>query len=270
MATAREEVFGVLVVGSGWSGLLVCKHAKEENLSVRVLEKREDLGGVWKYSSNPNITTVMKNSRTSSSSTLTEISDYPMPKDIGEFPKHYDIYEYLNSYADKHHLRRHIHFNCRVTKMTKKGLVWTVSTNTGVVYLAKNIVICSGVHQTPNRSLEQSVLKGFTGEIVHAGQLKEFREQHRNKRIMVIGGGETASDVLDDWYPNVESVIWCVPRGQHFFRKYGKLLPHRNPQALDKASSRALKLIAPHKKSKPGKNLFFVLKLTIKKFINTL
>ena len=218
MATPPEEVFDVLVVGSWWSGLLVCKHAKEENLSVRVLEKREDLGRVWKYSSNLNITTAMKNSRTSSSSTLT------------------DIYEYLNSYADKHQLRRHIHFNCGVTKIIKKSLLWTVSTNTGVVYITKNIVICSGVHQTPNRSLEQTVLKEFTGEIVHAGHLKEFNEQHRTKRIMVIGGGETARDVLDDWYPNVESVIWCVPRGQHFFRKYGKLLVHREPQALDKAS----------------------------------
>ena len=65
-------------------------------------------------------------------------------------------------------------------------------------------------------------------------------------------GGETASDVLDEWYPNVKQIIWCIPRGQHFFRKRAKILPHRKPQALDKASSRAIKFIAPFVKSKPG------------------
>jgi len=38
----------------------------------------------------------------------------------------------------------------------------------------------------------------------------------------------------------------------HFFRKFAKILPNRKPQALDKASSRVMKFIAPYTKGKPG------------------
>lgn len=262
MASASEEILDLLIIGAGWSGLLACKYAKEEKLSVRVLEQREDLGGVWKYSDDVNITTAMKKSCTSSSSTLTEISDYPMPQDIGEFPVHWDIYDYLNSYAEQFNLRRYIHFNTTVKRMNKIGEVWTILSKDNVEYTARNVIICTGVHQKPNRTFEKMMLKDFTGEVMHSGSLKQFNENHRNKRIMVVGGGETASDILDEWYPNVRKIVWCIPRGQHFFRKYARILPHRKPQALDKASSRALKLVAPHVKSKPGMKVFLTIRLS--------
>ena len=258
MASCQEGVHDVFIVGAGWSGLLACKYAKECKLSVMVVEKRENLGGVWKYSPDPNIITVMRNTRTSSSSTLTEISDFPMPNEFGEFPNHSEVYQYLNQYADEHDLKRHIHFNCAVTNAQKLGVEWQIKTESGKIHYAKNLIICAGVHQIPDKTVEEKLLKEFTGTIIHSGQLKEFPEKHRNKKIMIIGGGETASDILEEWYPHVKSIIWCIPNGQHFFRKYGKLLPHRKPQALDKASSRALKFIAPHTKGKPGLCLRFL------------
>ncbi|XP_065663234.1 dimethylaniline monooxygenase [N-oxide-forming] 2 [Hydra vulgaris] len=252
MANAVEETLDLVIIGAGWSGLLACKYAKEENLQVRVLETRDDLGGVWNFSPDPNVVTVMKNTCTTSSSSVTEISDFPMPCKIGNFPKHSDIWEYLNSYAKKHDLRKKIHFNCRVSKIFKENGVWIICTELNFTYYAKNLMICTGVHQKANRKLEETLFKNYTGELLHSGCLKEFRKEHQDLRIMVLGGGETSSDVLDEWYPHVKSIVWCIPRGQHFFRKYAKLLPHREPQALDKASSRALKLISPQTKGKPG------------------
>ena len=181
MASASEEIHDVIIIGAGWSGLLSCKYAKEENLSVRVLEQREDLGGVWKYSEEINVTTAMKKSCTSSSSTLTEISDFPMPEEIGEFPVHWDIYKYLNSYAEKFNLRRYIRFNTSVARMNKLGDVWNILTKDNVEYYSRNIIICTGVHQKPNRSFQDTCLKGFTGEVCHSGSLKEFDERHRGK-----------------------------------------------------------------------------------------
>ena len=37
------------------------------------------------------------------------------------------------------------------------------------------------------------------GDVKHSGNLKEFVEEHRDKKIMILGGGETASDVMDEW-----------------------------------------------------------------------
>ena len=50
----------VIVIGGGWSGLMTCKYMLEEGFSVVVLEKRNEIGGVWCYSDDPDILTVMK------------------------------------------------------------------------------------------------------------------------------------------------------------------------------------------------------------------
>ena len=89
---------------------------KEEGLSVVALERRGDIGGIWLYSDDPSITTVMKTTRTTSSSTVTEMSDYPMPEEIGQFPHHTDIHQYLHAYADHFNLMPHIQLNIAVQK----------------------------------------------------------------------------------------------------------------------------------------------------------
>lgn len=78
---------------------------------------------------------------------------------------------------------------------------------------------------------------------------------------MLIGGGKTASDVVEEYYDHVYRLIWCIPHGVHFFfRKFAKILPNRPPQALEKTSSRVMKPnIAPSRKSKPGKECLLIM-----------
>eukprot|EP00794_Sanderia_malayensis_P008902 gene8902-9853_t len=251
-AVRNDDTLDILVIGGGWSGMLACKYALEHDLTVLVLEKRPSIGGVWCYSDDPQIPTVMKNTRTSSSTSVTEMSDFPMNEKIGEFPKHTDIYEYLLDYYAHFRLEKCFVFNCEVKQVRKLGKIWNIQTTKGDVYRSRNLAICTGVHQKPDLSAKYDLLKDFQGDIHHSSEFKEFCPSHVDKRVMIIGGGETASDVLEDWYSNCRSIIWCIPSGQHFFRKYAKILPHRKPQALDKASSRAMKAIAPYIKSKPG------------------
>ena len=256
MASVQDDVLDIIIIGGGWSGLLLCKHAKDEGLTAQVLEKRDGIGGVWNFSDDPNITTVMQTTRTSSSSTVTEMSDFPMPEEIGEFPKHDDVLEYLKSYSEHFGLGKHIRFNCGVQNAEKIGALWNVQTEHGDVYIARQLAVCTGIHQKPDLSIKDTLLKDFSGTVHHSGEFKMVCSEHKGKTVMILGGGETASDILEQWYPYCRKIVWCIPRGQHFFRKYAKLLPHRRPQALDKASSRAMKLIAPFSKSKPGKKTF--------------
>lgn len=252
MAKSRIVFRDVIVVGAGWSGLLACKCMLEEGLTVMALEKRSDVGGLWCYTEDSGVITVMRNTKTTSSSSVTEMSDFPMPEEIGQFPKHEDVLKYLKSYCDTFHLWLHIRLDHCVTKVTKDGELWRVKCENGRQYTSKFLIVCTGSVQKPNRDLQHSLLKDFVGEIRHSSEFKTFIPEHANKRVMLIGGGETASDVVEEWYDHVSRLIWCIPRGMHFFRKFAKILPHRHPQALDKASSRVMKFIAPFTRSKPG------------------
>lgn len=252
MTKSRAVFRDVIVLGAGWSGLLACKYMLEEGLTVLALEKRSDVGGLWCYTADSDVITVMLGTKATSSSSVTEMSDFPMPKEIGQFPKHEDVLKYLKSYCDAFHLWPHIRLHHCVTKVTKDGELWRVKCKNGRRYTSKFLIVCTGSVQKPNRDLQHSILKDFVGEIRHSSELKSFVPGHANKRVMLIGGGETASDVVEEWYDHVSRLIWCIPRGMHFFRKFAKILPHRHPQALDKASSRVMKFIAPYTRSKPG------------------
>ncbi|MBC6478880.1 MAG: NAD(P)-binding protein [Hormoscilla sp. GM7CHS1pb] len=99
--------FDVCIIGAGWSGLLSCKYALSHQLSVVVLEQRDWLGGVWNYSDDPNIITVMESTVTSSSATVTEAADFPMKPELGNFLHRKDIQAYLEEYADRAAWRSH-------------------------------------------------------------------------------------------------------------------------------------------------------------------
>jgi len=253
----------VVVIGAGWSGLVSCKHMLEEKLSVAVLEKSSYIGGIWQYSEDTSITTVMRSTQTSSSSTMLEMSDHPMPENIGMFPHHTDVLEYLKSYADRFELRPHIHLNCTVTKVEKVKEVrdesskelsgwWITECNNGDIYKSRFLVVATGIVQVPDRRLESTLLKGYSGPTYHASQVKHPLQEFRGKRLLVVGGGETGSDICMDWYDHVDTIHWSIPRGQHFFRKYGKVVPWGHALALDKASSRMMKLVTPYCQGKPG------------------
>lgn len=253
MAERKQTVFReVVIIGAGWSGLLACKSMLEEGLTAVALEKRPDVGGLWNYTDDPSIITVMKNTKTTSSSTVTEMSDFPMPEKIGQFPKQEDVLSYLKSYCDAFDLWPHIRLGHCVTEITKADKFWRVRCENEQLFESKFLIICTGSVQKPNRELEHTILRDFVGEVRHSSELKSFVPEHENKRVMLIGGGETASDIVEEYYDHVTRIVWCIPRGMHFFRKYAKILPNRRPQALDKASSRVMKSIAPFTKGKPG------------------
>ena len=253
MEERKQTVFKeVVIIGAGWSGLLACKSMFEEGLTAVTLEKRPDVGGLWNYTDDPSIITVMKNTKTTSSSTVTEMSDFPMPEKIGQFPKQEDVLSYLKSYCDAFDLWPHIHLGHCVIEITKADKFWHVRCENEQLFESKFLIICTGSVQKPNRELEHTIFRDFVGEVRHSSELKSFVPEHENKRVMLIGGGETASDIVEEYYDHVTRIVWCIPRGMHFFRKYAKILPNRRPQALDKASSRVMKSIAPFTKGKPG------------------
>ena len=242
----------VTIIGAGWSGLLACKHMLEEGLTVAVLERRSKIGGVWQYSDDPNEASVMRSTQCTSSITVTEMSDFPMPDEFNTFPTHSEIVSYLDSYVDHFKLRPHIRLNVKVDRVEKEDNSWSVHTKSKLTYQSKYLIICTGIYEKTNNELQHTLFKDYTGALYHSKEIKFPIEKHKGQKILVIGGGETASDIVSEWYEHTDCIYWSIPRGQHFFRKYAKILPWGKPQPLDKASSRALTTIAPYHKSKPG------------------
>ena len=90
-------LFDVIVLGAGWSGLMACKYFLDQGLTTLVLERRDTIGGVWAFTNDVGFGGVMTTTETTSSRSVTEISDFPMPDTYPEFPSHVEILTYLKS-----------------------------------------------------------------------------------------------------------------------------------------------------------------------------
>jgi dimethylaniline monooxygenase (N-oxide forming) len=240
--------FDVVILGAGWSGLMACKYSLAEGLTTAVLESRDTIGGVWAFTDSATCGSVMTTTETTSSRCVTEISDFPMPDDYPEFPSHRQILEYLESYCARFDLRRHIRLNQQVNSVKKAGDFWHISCTDGSVFCARNIVICSGVHQCPNEVSGDDRFRSFSGQILHSSGIKSVQQEYAGKTVVIWGGGESASDITFQISKTAAKIYWCIPNGQWFIPKIVERWPpfrSKRPKVGDQASSRVRILLSP-------------------------
>ncbi len=252
----------VCIIGAGWSGLYACKYALENGLTPIVLERRDDFGGVWNYSERSDTTTVMKSTISSSSRMVTEASDFFMDERVGEFMHHEEIIDYLRSYIAHFELHPHLKFGCEVKNVEKSDGRWRVtyeqSGKTQEIFVDR-IAVCAGLHNK-QREIGQPV-SNFSGKIQHSGDIKQVdsNEYTDDDHVIVYGGGETASDLIDLLVHSRAKVTWAIRGGQHFLRKtafqqrqgVGQFDKHHF--ALDLIASPLINGISALSKNAPGR-----------------
>jgi hypothetical protein len=118
--------------------------------------------------------------------------------------------EYLHTFTHKFQLHQLIHTNIEVTFIRKSGEQWEVHTRqstgddrnttrrTATVEMFDAVCICSGLHQAPNiphwctQSSDQPTSKRLP-QIIHSSQFT--KEEVTNKHVLIIGLGESGSDI---------------------------------------------------------------------------
>ncbi|HEY6208069.1 MAG TPA: NAD(P)-binding domain-containing protein [Gemmatimonadales bacterium] len=253
---AQHDVYDVIVIGAGWSGLMATKYCLGEGLRTVALESRDTIGGVWAYTAARQYGGVMKTTRTTSSRCVTEMSDFPMPADYPLFPSHDQIRAYLEAYCARFSLSEHIRLNQRVTRVAKRGDLWEVNTGDGSRWLARGVIVSSGLHQYPNDVSGDDRFRGYSGRLTHSAAVKEVPPEWSGKTVVVWGGGESGSDIACGASQVASRTYFCIPRGEWFVPKvvdrwpttsYRRRSPRwscvssirdRHPRVLDHTSSR--------------------------------
>lgn len=118
--------------------------------------------------------------------------------------------------------------------------------------MSKFLIVCMGSVQKFNCDFQYLLFKDFVGEICYSFEFKMFIFEYVNKCVMLIGGGEIVSDVVEEWYDYVLCLIWCILCGMYFFWKFVKIFFYCYFQVLDKVFFRVMKFIVFFMRSKLG------------------
>lgn len=210
----------VLVIGAGAAGITTAKHLLEEGFEVEILEKRNSIGGLWDFDKTQS--SVSSQTYATSSKTFLQFSDFPMKQEELAFPHHSSYVKYLKDYATAYNILPLIKFKHEVTRLEQKDLGWEVEIRNEHETYTENadaVAVCSGLHHVPLIP-ENLSSQNFSGLIIHSSLLKDT-EKLRGKRVIVVGGGESAADVVKELAPIANNVYLSLRRGMAITRKWG-------------------------------------------------
>ncbi len=209
----------VAVVGAGWSGIYAVKWLRQAGLEVAWFEAADDVGGVWKFRREPGGVGV--NTRATSSKHFLHASDYPMPGAYPDFPEHAQILDYLRSYVDHFDLWSSLRRTSRVERVRKTGSGWELEVMDGDGNLFSEsfdaVAVCSGPHQKPRLDPGRDpIYSRFQGPILHAADFKDCRGLAPGEKVLVVGCGESAADIVTECTAAGARVHWSARHGQWF------------------------------------------------------
>ncbi|KAL6048667.1 Flavin-containing monooxygenase, variant 2 [Balamuthia mandrillaris] len=190
----------VCVIGGGFAGIYALKSMLEVGFTDVVLyENTSKLGGIWCYGKD-RLGSVFRHTCTSSSKIYLHASDFPMPPDAPHFPHHSYIYKYILSYVDHFKLWPHVRLNHCVKTVRKKEGRWWISVldkEKGEEQLERFdvMMVCTGLVGKPKIPKDEPNFVGFTGEYIHSAYYKHPTEDMEGKNVLIVGGGESASDI---------------------------------------------------------------------------
>lgn len=218
----------VAVIGAGMAGLVAAKELKEEGHDVVVFERTSGPGGVW-ASSKETGGVAWGTTMTSTgalNSTLSDMVSQVYHPEHEKWPRHFNRDEFLGvieDYRDQHKVFEDT-LRCE-TEVLGMALLsdqrWQLSIRDNASGAVSEedfdaVTICTGLNKQafiPEIPGQDS----FVGTQVHIEDYRPTKSaQFAGKRVLVIGLGETSSDVVKDLVESGAEHVYISQRGPTF------------------------------------------------------
>ena len=213
----------IAVIGAGPSGITALKNLLDEGLEVVAFDRNHDVGGNWIYTTEESHSSVFETTHIISSKTLSQYADYTFDDfdpEAADYPSHDELRRYFQAYARHFNLYPYIRFNTLVIHCQRiNDQEWVISSETkGVRSIEKftDLVVCNGHHWNPRWP---NYPGKFTGEYLHSHHFKKAAP-FAGKRVLVIGGGNSACDVAVETSRVSEMTAISWRRGYRIIPKF--------------------------------------------------
>ncbi len=176
-----SAIYDITIIGGGPVGLFGAFYAGLRGMSVKIIDSLPELGGQ-----------------------LTALYPDKYIYDMPGFP------EVLAKELAEQMIRQAMRFQptiCleeRAETLTRADDHWLITTSKGITHATRTVVICAGVGAFTPRKLNAEGIEAFEGKGVYYG-VRE-RAQFAGKRLLIVGGGDSAVDWALNLYPIAREV----------------------------------------------------------------
>ncbi len=196
----------VAVIGSGVGGLYALQRLRDQlGLQAEAFDDAGGVGGTWYWNRYPGCRV----------DTDASVYCYSFDEDLfrswqwsERYPRQPEVLAYLNAVADKHDLKRSIHFNTRIlaAHWDETAAVWRLTTARGEAVAARYLVEGVGLLSSANLPVFPGAER-FQGQIYHAARWPEAAGDLAGKRIGVIGTGSTGIQLVTALAPTAGHLL---------------------------------------------------------------
>ncbi len=231
----------VCVIGAGSSGIAACQVLSARGIRFDCFEKGSHVGGNWRYENDNELSSAYRSLHINTSRGLMAYKTYPMPDDYPDYPNHFQIARYFDDYVDHFALREKIRFQTEVKSVVPVEGEWEVTVEDRDGNREANryraVVVANGHHWDPR--WPEPAFPGseqFQGEQIHVHHYRE-PELLEGKRVLVLGIGNSATDIAVEASRIAEKTFLAMRRGAYVMPKY------LNGKPTDEAASKVLTMM---------------------------
>jgi dimethylaniline monooxygenase (N-oxide forming) len=257
----------VCIIGAGSSGIAAAQVLAARGIDFDCFEMGSDVGGNWRYENDNGVSSAYRSLHINTSRTAMEYAAFPMPDTLPDYPSHWQIADYFDSYVDHFGLRERITFRTEVVKVVsaRGGYDVTVrplaNSREASTRHYDHVVVANGHHWDP-RWPEPGFpgSEQFPGTQLHAHYYRT-PDVFEGKRVVVLGIGNSATDIAVEASRVAAETHLAMRRGAHVLPKYmfGMPTDHltssplaRGPFALQKLGMKAMLRLAVGKMTDYG------------------
>jgi 4-hydroxyacetophenone monooxygenase len=216
--------FRALIIGAGISGLCAAIQFAAAGIPYRIVERRDELGGVWFENRYPGAACDVPSHLYSFSWAPFAWSRY--------FAGSREIHTYLEEVADRYDVRRHIRFGVEVTeaRWDEDAAEWNAdivaADGTRETLTASIVVSGVGAFNKP-RLPDVPGIDSFEGPSVHTARYPDAGLDLAGKRVVLVGNGASAMQVGPAIVDTVGAltVVNRTPQWVAPFPKFGQSIP---------------------------------------------
>ncbi|WP_157601767.1 FAD-dependent oxidoreductase, partial [Saccharomonospora halophila] len=194
----------VVVIGGGQAGLAAGYFLRRTGLDFAILDAAEAPGGAWRHA--------WESLRLFSPAEHSPLPGWWMPRQDGEaYPTADHVVDYLTRYERRYALP--VHRPVRVRSVRDAGDGLAVESDRGTWH-ARGVVSATGTWAAP-----------FTPDVPGRGEFAgtqwhtvDYRtpEPFRGRRVVVVGGGNSAAQILAEVSTVAADTLWCTARPPRF------------------------------------------------------
>jgi cation diffusion facilitator CzcD-associated flavoprotein CzcO len=210
------------VIGAGSSGIAAAKALHERGIPFDCFEKSDRVGGNWVFKNSNGMSSSYRSLHINTSRERMAYSDFPMPESYPQFPHHTHIAAYFDAYVDHFGLRERITFRTGVEHVARDAAGWRVRLDTGEERRYDALLVANGHHWDP-RGPEPAFpgADEFAGVQIHSHHYTgEDPGFFRDKRVVVLGMGNSAMDIAVEASFSAAAVFLAARRGAYVIPKY--------------------------------------------------